>query len=140
MPEQNGATPNFTRPWHRLVWQVLVSLNGDLLARAGCWFGGGTRVAMELGEFRESVDVDFLCESREGYRLLRGTVTQSSLGGIFSRTFDLMRDVRADVYGIRTFLCVDGQPVKFAVVFEGRIPLVGETRSPFPVEVLGRSS
>ena len=60
MPEQNGATPNFTRPWHRLVWRVLVSLNGDLLARAGCWFGGGTRVAMELGEFRESVDVDLL--------------------------------------------------------------------------------
>ena len=140
MPERAGATPNFTRPWHRLVWQVLVSLNGDLLARAGCWFGGGTRVAMELDEFRESVDVDFLCESREGYRLLRGTVTRSSLGEIFTRTFDLMRDVRADMYGIRTFLRVDGQPVKFEVIFEGRIPLAGETRSPFPVEVLGRPS
>ena len=46
MPEQHGATPNFLRPWHRLVWQVLESLNSDLLARARCWFGGGTRVAM----------------------------------------------------------------------------------------------
>ena len=95
---------------------------------------------MELGEFRESVDVDFLCEDREGYRILRGAVTQSSLGDIFSRNFDLMRDVRADMYGIRTFLRVDGQPVKFEVIFEGRIPLAGETRSPFPVEVLGRPS
>ena len=140
MPEQPGAPPNFRRPWHRLVWRVLESLNGDLLARAKCWFGGGTRVAMELGEFRESVDVDFLCEDRDGYRILRSTVTQSSLGDLVSRPLDLMRDVRADMYGIRTFLRVDGQPVKFEVIFEGRIPLTGEARSPFPVDVLTRPS
>ena len=140
MPDRSGTTPSFCRPWHRLVWQVLESLNSDLLARARCWFGGGTRVAMELGEFRESVDVDFLCEDREGYRILRSTVTQSSLGDMASRTLVLMRDVRADMYGIRTFLRIDGQPVKFEVIFEGRIPLSGEARSPFPVEVLTRSS
>ena len=140
MPEQSGASPNFRRPWHRLVWQVLESLNGDLLARARCWFGGGPRVAMELGEFRESVDVGFLCEDREGYRILRSTVTQSSLGHLASRALDLMRDVRADMYGIRTFLRVDGQPVKFEIIFEGRIPLTGEARRPFPVEVLARPS
>ena len=44
------------------------------------------------------------------------------------------------MYGIRTFLRVDGQPVKFEVIFEGRIPLTGEARSPFPVEVLARPS
>ena len=44
------------------------------------------------------------------------------------------------MYGIRTFLRVDGQPVKFEVIFEGRIPLTGEVRSPFPVEVLTRRS
>ena len=140
MPEQNGAAPNFRRPWHRLVRQVLESLNGDLLARARCWFGGGTRVAMELGEYRESVDVDFLCEDRDGYRILRGTVTDSSLGDIVSRPVVLVRDVRSDMYGIRTFLRVDEQPVKFEIISEGRIPLTGEARPPFPVEVLARSS
>ena len=140
MPEQPDAPPNFRRPWHRLVWLVLESLNSGLLARARCWFGGGTRVAMELGEFRESVDVDFLCEDREGYRILRSTVTQSSLGDLASPGLELMRDVRADMYGIRTFLRVDGQPVKFEIIFEGRIPLTGEARSPFPVEVLARPS
>ena len=140
MPERHAAAPNYRRPWHRLVWQVLESLNSDLLARAKCWFGGGTRVAMELCEFRESVDVDFLCEDREGYRILRSAITQSSLGDLVSRPLELMRDVRADMYGIRTFLRVDGQPVKFEVIFEGRIPLTGEARSPFPVEVLTHSS
>ena len=140
MPDQDGTAPKFRRPWHRLVGQVLESLNGELLARARCWFGAGTRVAMELGEFRESVAVDFLCADRVGYRVLRSTVTQSSLGDMASRALDLMRDIRADMYGIRTFLRVDGQPVKFEVIFEGRIPLSGEARSPFPVEVLARSS
>ena len=51
-----------------------------------------------------------------------------------------MRDVRVDIYGIRTFPRVDGQPVKLEVIFEGRIPLSGEARSPFPVEVLARPS
>ena len=44
------------------------------------------------------------------------------------------------MYGIRTFLRVDGEPVKFEVIFEGRIPLTGEARSPFPVEILARSA
>ena len=138
MPDQDGTAPKFRRPWHRLVGQVLESLNGELLARARCWFGGGTRVAMELGEFRESVAVDFLCADRVGYRVLRSTVTQSLLGDMASRALDLMRDIRADMYGIRTFLRVDGQPVKFEIIFEGRIPLTGEARSSFPVEVLSR--
>ena len=51
----------FHRPWHRLVWQVLESLNSDLLSSAKCYFSGGTGIARALGEFRESVDVGFLC-------------------------------------------------------------------------------
>ena len=54
------------------------------------------------------------CEDRKGYRILRSTVTRSSLGDLTSRAVELMRDVRADMYGIRTFLRVDGQPVKFS--------------------------
>ena len=61
MPEQSDGPPNLRRPWHRLVWRVLESLNGNLLASTACYFGGGTRIALELGEFRESVDIDFLC-------------------------------------------------------------------------------
>ena len=31
------------------------------------------------------------------------------------------------MYGIRTFLRVDGLPVKFEAIFEGRIPLTAAT-------------
>ena len=130
----------FHRPWHRLVWQVLESLNRDLLSSAKCYFGGGTRIALALGEFRESVDVDFLCSDRDGYRTLRSTVTSASLGEICFGGYNLIREVRADMYGIRTFFRVGERPVKFEIISEGRISLAGEAVAPFPVEVLDRTS
>ncbi len=38
-----------------------------------------------------------------------------------SALWPLSREVRADEYGIRTMLLVDGQPIKFEIVREGRI-------------------
>ncbi len=133
-----GAT--FRRPWHRLVGRVLASLNRELLASARCYFGGGTRIVMELDEFRESVDIDFLCSDRAGYRMLRTAVTARSLGEILAGDYELIRDVRTDMYGIRTFLRVDEQPVKFEIIFEARLALSGTASGLFPVEVLDRTS
>lgn len=95
---------------------------------------------MELDEFRESVDVVFLCSDRSGYRLLRNTVTGRSLGEIFTGDYELIRDVRRDMYGIRTFLRVDGEPVKFEIVFEGRLSLTGAAPGLFPVDALDQTS
>ena len=81
--------------------------DADFLARARCYFGGGTRIAMALGEYRESADIDFLCADSTGYGLLRNTIRQNSLGSILKTPLPLLREVRADRYGIRTFLDVD---------------------------------
>lgn len=132
--------PEFSRPRHRLVWRVLESLNSPLLASTRCFFGGGTRIVLELDEYRESVDVDFLCSDRSGYRTLRSMITQSSFGDLFREEVELMREIRADMYGIRTFLMIDNQPLKFEIVFEGRMDLDGVAVKPFPVPVLDRSS
>ena len=143
----SGAPPSgafeasaFRRPWHRLVARVLASLNRPLLASAKCYFGGGTRIVMELDEFRESVDIDFLCSDRAGYRLLRNAVTERSLGEIFIGDYELIREVRRDMYGIRTFLRIDGDPVKFQIISEGRISLTGAAVELFPVDALDHPS
>lgn len=135
-----SSMPDFNRPRHQLVWQVLESLNQTFLSTVQCYFGGGTRIVLELDEFRESIDVDFLCSDRAGYRELRGTVTQKSFGDVFSGEYELMREIRSDMYGIRTFLLVDGQPLKFEIISEGRIPLTGIRMAAFPVEVLDHAS
>lgn len=51
----------FIRPRHKLVLEALGALHADALAQTGCFFGGGTRLALALGEYRESADIDFLC-------------------------------------------------------------------------------
>ncbi|MGH8649638.1 MAG: nucleotidyl transferase AbiEii/AbiGii toxin family protein, partial [Burkholderiales bacterium] len=61
---------------------ALGALDAEFLARNECYFGGGTRIVLSLGEYRESADVDFLCASRAGYRALRSTVSETSLGRI----------------------------------------------------------
>jgi hypothetical protein len=129
----------FERPHHRRIFGVLSEMNADFLAENGCCFGGGTCLALRLGEYRESVDMDFLCASVAGYRAIRTTVSEQSLGNLFRVPPQLLREVRADRYGVRTVLLVDDIPIRFEVVLEGRIELGCERVEPLPVPVLDRT-
>lgn len=126
----------FKRPHHQRILTVLQSLNATRLLETQCYFGGGTAIVLQLHEYRESVDMDFLCASREGYRLLRNEVTSHSLGGIAQTALVYRREVRADRYGIRTVLDVDGVPIKLEIVSEGRIGLSGSLHPTLSVPTL----
>ena len=128
------------RPRHRTVLAALRALDADFLARAECFFGGGTRIVLALDEYRESADVDFLCASREGYRALRSTVSGASLGRIAKASLELAREVIADRYGIRTFLDVAGEKLKLEIILEGRIALSGGAADGLPVAALDAAS
>jgi hypothetical protein len=132
--------PRFARARHARVAAVLGALNGTFLADCQCWFGGGTRIVLELGEYRESEDVDFLCASAPGYRALRSAIDDRSLGKIAAKPVALLREVRADRYGIRTVLDVDGAPLKFEIVLEGRVALGGMQCEGLPVPCLDHAS
>ena len=111
-------------------------MDPEFLAGAKCFFGGGTQLAMSLGEYRESRDIDFLCSSRPGFRALREAVTNRSLGAVLRSELDLVREVRTGRDGIRTFFAVDDVRLKFEIVFEGRIDLAGDFDRRFGVPVL----
>jgi hypothetical protein len=113
-------------------------MDAGFLVRTECYFGGGTLLAMTLGEYRESRDIDFLCSSRAGFRSLRETVTDRSLGAIFRQSVDLAREVRADRDGIRTFLNVGNVPIKFEIILEARIDLEGTTDKTLGIPTLSR--
>ena len=128
--------PEFRRPYHRAIGSLLASLDPAFLESTGCYFAGGTQIALALGEYRESRDVDFLCASRPGFRRLRETVTENSLGPLLRRPLALARPVRADRDGIRTFLTVGDARIKFEIVLEGRIDLAGRTDRALGIPVL----
>jgi hypothetical protein len=126
----------FERPHHQRIATLLQAFDADLLLQANCYFAGGTAIVLSLGEYRESLDVDFLCASNDGYRLLRNTVTQHGLGALLKTPIKHLRDVRADRYGIRTILEVDGVPIKVEMVSEGRIDIQGSLHDRFGVPTL----
>ncbi len=117
----------FERPHHQRISRVLDVLNGQLLRENHCLFGGGTAIALRYGEFRESVDVDFLVSDVASYRNLRQLLTGADgIAAIVREGADPLtqaREVRADQYGIRTMLRVADQTIKFEIVLEGRIEL-----------------
>jgi hypothetical protein len=116
----------FERPHHRDVALVLQALDPQALAQRHCYFGGGTAMALLFGEYRESVDIDFLVSDRQGYRELR-----QALGGVHGLQplvrsgikVELAREIRADQYGIRTHVRSGESTIKFEIVLEGRIEL-----------------
>lgn len=124
------------RPRFQSFWKLLQSFDAELLQKADCYFAGGTAIALRLDEYRESVDIDFLCASAEGYRLLRNIVGQD-LGPLMHEQFPVLRDVRTTQNKIVTTLLVDDQKIKVELVREDRIPLESEA-SHLPVPVLAR--
>ncbi len=135
MPE-----PTFSRPRHATVARILGALNAPFLERTRCYFGGGTRIVLALDEYRESADIDFLCSSRNGYRDLRTAIGSASLGTIASGNLRLAREVIADRYGIRTFIQVGEDKIKFEIVHEGRIEVSGGVQAGLGVPCLDTDS
>jgi hypothetical protein len=117
----------FERPHHQRIAHVLSALDGVALAQLSCWFGGGTCIALKFGEYRESVDIDFLVSDPAGYRELRQLLTGVEGFAPITRPgampLELSREVRADQYGIRTQVRMDGHPIKFEIVREARIAM-----------------
>lgn len=114
----------FSRAHHVRISRVLEALDTELLAASNCYFGGGTAIALRYGEYRESVDVDFLVSDNSGYGNLRQKVRQpEGFNALTTRPVAILRPVVADQYSIRTLLDVEGEPIKFEIVAEGRISL-----------------
>ena len=85
----------FSNPHHQRIYKILQSLNAPLLKQHECYFGGGTAIVMQLNEFRESEDIDFLCASAEGYRELRNVVYDFGLKGLFNQeSVNVVREPR----------------------------------------------
>jgi hypothetical protein len=116
---------DFIRPQHSIIVKALRLMDADMLLANRCWFGGGTAIVLKLGEYRRSLDVDFLCSDQDGYRALRMMAVQKGIAAFFPAPAEAVRDMRADQYGIRAALRLDEQIIKFEIVREARIDLAG---------------
>ena len=133
----------FKREIHQKILIVLSHLNVEFLEECRAYFGGGTLVSMEHGEYRLSQDIDFMCPMDDGYRLLRRKVADRGYDAIFANydslpyaeqdslasRITLPNDIQSNQYGIRFPVIVGGTTIKFEMVCEGRIEF-GEPKYP----------
>lgn len=101
---------------HQIIKSALKNFNADFFCANNIVFGGGTRIALELNEFRESIDIDFLCPNRASYRAVREQVTNASLGLLVKKEFIYARDIRFDRSAVRTVIEFEGTRVKLEFV------------------------
>ena len=117
----------FRRERHRKLLELLAAFDADLLTRCRFLFGGGTRIVLELDEYRESLDVDFLCSAAEGYAELRFQASSRGYDSLFKadalRKLHLPREMRIDQYGIRFPVEIEGGLVRVELIREARIDL-----------------
>ncbi len=126
----------FHRPQHENIAELLRSANRDLLMGSKCFFGGGTAIVLKNGEYRQSLDLDFLCADVDGYRKLRNALLEQGVSAIFPVPAKSLRELQADGYGIRTLLEYKGQRIRFEIVREARIELNGSIDPVLLVPVL----
>jgi Nucleotidyl transferase AbiEii toxin, Type IV TA system len=109
---------------HQLIHRILEGLNCEFLSECRAYFGGGTLISLDLGEYRTSNDVDFICSLGSDYRKLRNTISERTPRILLKDNSDLeIARFTADRYGIRMAIVVDSIPIKTEIIAEARFEL-----------------
>ncbi|MCR9366960.1 nucleotidyl transferase AbiEii/AbiGii toxin family protein [Vibrio parahaemolyticus] len=126
---------------HQIIESALENFNADFFRKNNIIFGGGTRIALEIDEYRESIDIDFLCPDRDSYRAVRYETTNVSLGQLVKEPFEYPREILFDRYAVRPWIKYKGTPIKLEFVSCDNY-LIGFEWNPalFPVPFLDKPS
>lgn len=115
----------FRFDFHHKILTVLETLNPEVLMNASAYFGRGSLIALDFGEYRWSKDIDFISPvSLSGYKYLRTVVFDGGYQALF-RDLSRIEVVRGTTYqyGIRMVVNVDRVPIKIEIIAESRFEL-----------------
>jgi hypothetical protein len=126
---------------HQLIYRILEGLNCEFLSEYRAYFGGGTLISLDLGEYRTSNDIDFICALGSDYRKLRNAISDRHPQILLKDNSGLeIERFIADQYGIRMAVIVDGMPIKTEIIAEARFELDSPRQPSWsPVECLSIS-
>ena len=130
----------FQRECHQVISDILERFNVDFFVCEGIGFGGGTRIALELDEYRESVGIDLICPSTASYRAVRQTVGGHDLGALLRLPVRLAREVRTTWDKVVTAIEHAGHVVKLEIICFADWHLATEHHPLLPVPVLNHTA
>ncbi len=115
----------FKLDFHNKIIAVLESLNSEVLANACAYFGGGSVIALDFGEYRWSKDIDFICPvSTSGYRYLRTIIFDRGYEGLFYNLNKIkIGRGTTNQYAIRMVVDYDEILIKTEIIAESRFQL-----------------
>jgi Nucleotidyl transferase AbiEii toxin, Type IV TA system len=116
---------SFKFDFHNQILTILESFNSEILINACAYFGGGSVIALDFGEYRWSKDIDFICPiSTSGYKYLRTVVFDSGYEGLFNNLNKIkIGRGTTNQYAIRMVVNVDEVPIKTEIIAESRFQL-----------------
>lgn len=110
---------------HNKIITILECLDCEVLEKGSAYFGGGTLLALDFGEYRWSKDVDFIASvPTEGYKYLRTVIFDGGYKALF-RDLSKIQIGRGttDQYGIRMIVSVEDISIKTEIIAETRFQL-----------------
>ena len=116
---------NFKLDHHNKILTILQCLNCNVLENGSAYFGGGTILALDFGEYRWSKDIDFISSvSTDGYKYLRTLIFDNGYEALFCdlNKIQIGRS-STDQYGIRMVVLIDDIPIKTEIIAEARFQL-----------------
>ncbi|PSO50346.1 MAG: hypothetical protein BRC33_03455 [Cyanobacteria bacterium SW_9_44_58] len=117
---------SFQLDHHNKILTILESLDSDLLKESEAYFGGGTLLSLDFGEYRLSQDVDFACPMPgPGYKKLRKAIFDYGIKGLFNDESQIKfcGNPINNQYGIRVFVEVNNTLIKIEIYIEARFQL-----------------
>ncbi len=110
---------------HNQILTILQSLNSEVLKEGSAYFGGGTLLTLNFGEYRWSKDIDFLSPViSSGYKHLRTVIFEGGYQALFRDLSKIqLGRGKTDQYGIRMIVMVDDVPIKTEIIAEARFEL-----------------
>jgi hypothetical protein len=115
----------FKRLHHQRIERAIGQLRLDFLRESECYFGGGTAIALLLDEYRESADIDFLCNSREGFKAVGRAVFDAGHKAICTDNARIAGELARGRDAIRIYIDPQdgGRPIKVEIINEGYLPV-----------------
>ena len=112
---------------HRNLLTLLQAFDSEKLARCKFLFGGGTRIVLQLDEYRESRGIYLLCSDRNGYAEIRAEVGVGGYAALFKPDaldqLGFPGEMRINQHGIRFPVELEGEMIPVELFLEPRIDL-----------------
>ena len=137
----NVMMTNTKHAHHQEILSILQNLNSKYLEQEGILFAGGTRITLEINEYRLSDDIDFFCVNREAFKKIRDEISpHGDLSQIAKIQLPLLREPRFSRESVQLILKTTDKPIKMEFILADELTAKKSLPQSLPVPHIDRDT